>query len=266
MDKLMIVVFEDEKRATEGYEALRGLHEEGSITLHAEAILARDKDGRVSVRKRPEPSHAGSLFGLIIGALVGVLGGPIGAGNGPGSGTLVGAAFDLTRVGVGKEFLNEVTKVLTSGKWAVVAELDEEWQTPVDIRMDELAGRIFRRNLLEVEDAYYEAETAVRRAEITTLEAELETVPAARRATLQARIDDLRRKLQDKEDQLEARMDALEREGEARVTLLDKQSKAARKEIQARLERRRLEVREDYRLRGEKLHEAWERTRSALTP
>jgi uncharacterized membrane protein len=59
---------------------------------------------------------------------------------GAGSGTLIGAAFDLARAGIAGDFLEEVSEYLLPGKAAVITELDEEWQAPIDTRMETLGG------------------------------------------------------------------------------------------------------------------------------
>ena len=58
------------------------------------------------------------------------------------------------------DFLEEVSEYLLPGKTAVIAELDEEWQAPIDTRMEALGGHVFRRNRIAVEDAYYERQIA----------------------------------------------------------------------------------------------------------
>jgi len=209
MDKVVAVVFNDEKQAYEGLRAFRDLHKDGSITLYSDAVVTKDESGKLSVREGGEGPE-GTFFGLLTGSLIGILGGPIGLAVGASTGTLIGAAFDLTRAGISGDFLNEVSAYLLPGKAAVITELDEEWQAPIDTRMEALGGHVFRRNWIAVEDAYYERQIAADREELAKLEAELKKASAERRARLEA------------------------------------------------------EVRADYRERSDKLHQAWELTKSAL--
>jgi uncharacterized membrane protein len=51
MEKVITVVFNDEKQAYEGVQALRDLHRDGSITLYSDAVVAKDADGKLFVRK-----------------------------------------------------------------------------------------------------------------------------------------------------------------------------------------------------------------------
>ena len=68
---------------------------------------------------------------------------------GASTGTMIGAAFDLTRAGIAGDFLEEVSEYLLPGKTAVITELDEEWQAPIDTRMEALGGHVFRRNRID---------------------------------------------------------------------------------------------------------------------
>jgi uncharacterized membrane protein len=263
MDKVVAVVFNDEKLAYEGLRAFRDLHKDGSITLYSDAVVAKDASGKLSVREGGEVPE-GTFFGLLTGSLIGILGGPIGVAVGASTGTMIGAAFDLTRAGIAGDFLDEVSEYLLPGKTAVIAELDEEWQAPIDTRMEALGGHVFRRNRIAVEDAYYERQIAAYRDELTALQAELDKASSERKARLEARIEDTRHKLQDKRDELKARIESIKRDGEAKIESLQQQLKAARDEQKQRLEKRLAEIRADYRQRADKLEQAWELTKSAL--
>lgn len=263
MDKVVAVVFNDEKQAYEGLRAFRDLHRDGSITLYSNAVVAKDASGKLSVREGGEVPE-GTFFGLLTGSLIGILGGPIGLAVGASTGTMIGAAFNLTRAGIAEDFLEEVSEYLLAGKAAVIAELEEEWQAPIDTRMEALGGQVFRRNRIAVEDAYYEKQIAADREELAALEAEVKNASAERKARLEVRIEDARHKLQDKRDELKDRIESIKREGEAKVESLQQQLKAARDEQKQRLEKRLAEIRADYRERADKLEQAWELTKSAL--
>jgi len=183
---------------------------------------------------------------------------------GASTGTMIGAAFDLTRAGISEDYLDEVSAYLLPGKAAVITELDEEWQAPIDTRMEALGGHVFRRNWIAVEDAYYERQIAADREELAALEAELKKASAERKARLEARVENTRHKLQDKRDELKARIESVKREGEAKIESLQQQLKTARDERKQRLEKRLAEIRAEYRERSDKLHQAWELTKSAL--
>jgi uncharacterized membrane protein len=263
MDKVVTVVFSDEKQAYEGLRAFRDLHRDGHITLYSDAVVVKDAGGQLSVREGGEMAE-GTFFGLLTGSLIGILGGPIGMAVGATTGTLIGAAFDLTRAGISDDYLDELSTYLLPGKAAVITELDEYWQAPVDTRMEALSGHVFRRNRIAVEDAYFAKQIAADREELAALEAELKKASAERKARLEARVQDVRHKLQDRQAELKTRIESTKREGEAKVKSLQQQLTTAHEERKRRLEQRLAEVKADYRERSEKLHQAWELTKSAL--
>lgn len=266
MNKVVVVVFGDEKQAYEGSRALRALDNEASITLYADALIAKDASGKVAVRRAPDDAPVGTFSGMVIGSLIGLLGGPVGLAVGASSGTLMGAAFDLTRVGIGDDFIAEVGEYLVPGKAAIVAEIDEKWQTPLDTRMDLLGGTTFRRNRVEVEDAFFEKQISAYEAELDALDAELAKASAEHKAKVQKRIQETRAKLKAQRDALKQRIDAMKREGDAKVESLEAQVATARGEQKKRLEEKLARVRADYEVRTAKLSEAWELTKSALAP
>jgi uncharacterized membrane protein len=266
MNKVVVVVFGDEKRAYEGSRAMQDLHREGSITLYGDAVITKDPSGKASVRKADDPGPEGTLIGLLVGSLAGLVGGPVGLGVGAGTGTLIGAAFDLTRFGIGSDFVTEVEEFLLPGHAAVIAEIDEVWQTPLDTRMEALNGRVFRRSRIQVEDAYYEKEFAAFEAELDSLEAELEKASAKQKAKLEAKVQETRRKLTAKQQELKARTEAVKREGEAKIESLKAQIATVHSEQKERLTKRLEEVRVEYRERTAKLEQAWKLTKAALKP
>ena len=265
MEKMLIAVFENERLAYDGLRALRELHREGTVSVFADAVIAKDAGGKVSIRQGPDDGPVGTVLGWFTGGLVGLLGGPIAAALGAGAGSLAGAAFDLTRLGVGQDVVDEVGEHLVPGRAALVAHVDEQWQTPVDVRLEAVGGQIVRRSLVDVEDAFFEKEIARYQVELDELEAELQAASANRKAKVRAKIDAVRGKLEAKEAALAARVEALEREAEAKMASLREQIETAAAERKAHLEKRRSEVKAEYEVRSAKLRQAWELTKSALT-
>lgn len=266
MNRVTVVVFDDEKKAYEGLSAIHDLHREGTLTVYADTVIAKDARGKVAVRKDPDSGPLGTLSGFTVGSLVGLLGGPIGVAVGAGTGTMIGAAWDVTRAEIGNDFIAEVSEFLLPGKAAVIGEMDEEWQAPLDARMEALGGEVFRRNRIQVEDAYFEKEIAAYDAELDALEAELERTAKERRARIEAKMQATRTKLDTRKQELKARIDAVKREGDAKVESLRKQIAVASEAQKEALQKRHDKVRAEYQERTAKLQQAWQLTRSALTP
>jgi uncharacterized membrane protein len=129
------------------------------------------------VRSPPQDGPAAAFLGLLTGSLVGLLGGLLGVAVGAGAGTVIGAAFTARRAGFDAAFFDLVANHLTPGKAAVVAELEEEAETPLDIRMEALGATVFRRTRSVIEDVFDEKETAAYQAEIAVLEDEQSKPP-----------------------------------------------------------------------------------------
>jgi uncharacterized membrane protein len=255
MEKLMVVVFDSEAKAYEGQRTLMQLDGEGSIAVHARAVVTKNSDGTVSVRQPENLAPVGLVSGSLLGSLIGVLGGPVGWAAGAVTGGLVGALLDLADSGVSADFLDDVSKALVSGKAAVVAEVYEKWVTPVDTRMEQLGGVVFRRTWGEFGKTRKERETAAERAEIAQLEAERAQAGADRQAKLQARIDGLRGKMENALKVAKQRAEAATRERDAKVQALQEKAAQAQGEMKADYENRIAKVRAAYDERVKNLQE-----------
>jgi uncharacterized membrane protein len=271
MNRVIFVGFDTEQKAYEGDRALYDMHRDGTITLYNDAVVVKDASGNVAVRRAPDVEPVGTFAGMLTGGLVGLLGGPVGAAVGLGAGTLMGAAFDLTKEGVDRDFVEDAGARLEPGKAAVIAEIDEQWQVPLDTRMEALGGKLVRRTQTQIEDAYLEREIETAQKELAILEAETvadvkasQTEKARKQAEkLQAKIDAAKQKVQQKEDELARKVQSVKKEGEQKIAVLEAQKATATAESKAALERRLSDVRSDYERRTKRLQEAMDRRKAA---
>ena len=272
MNTVIYVGFDTEAKAYEGARALRDMHRDGTLTLYNDAVVVKEKDGTVAVREQPEEEPIATVGGMLTGGLIGLLGGPIGAAMGMGTGTLIGAAFDISREGIDHDFVEDVAAHLVApGKSAVIAEIEESWQVPLDTRMEALGGTVMRKTPTEIEDAYFEREIEASQRDLTTLQAEklaevtaTETKKgAAKVAKLQAKIDAAKRKVAEKERAAAAKLQSVNEEGNERIALLEAQRKTASAESKAALDRRLAEVRSEYQRRTDNLKQVLERQKAA---
>jgi uncharacterized membrane protein len=246
MDRMLVVVFDNESKAYEGSRSLQQLDGDGSIAVYAARVVAKNPDGTASVKEGADSGPLGTLTGTAVGSLVGLLGGPVGMAVGAAGGSLIGAIADLDNVRVGSDFLSDVAETLTPGKVAVVAEVDEEWTTPVDTRMEALGGVVLRRSLWEVEDTQDERDIASIKADIAQLKTEHAEAKAERKAKLQARIDTLNAKLQEKLDKAKTRLEAIRHEADAKVEALKEKAAQAKQDIKVKQEQRMATVKKHY--------------------
>jgi uncharacterized membrane protein len=220
MDRMLVVVFDNESKAYEGKKALVQLDKEGSIGVYAYAVLAKNADGNATVKQGDDVGPIGSLLGTSLGSLIGVLAGPAGLAVGASAGLLAGEAFDVNNAGIGADFIDDVAKVLLPNRVAVVAEIDEDWTTPVDTRMEAIGGTVFRRALSEVKDTIYEENIAAMRADLDQLKAEHAKAQADRKAKLQEKINQLDSRIQAQLQKAKERGEALQRKAQAKVQVL----------------------------------------------
>jgi uncharacterized membrane protein len=264
MDKMLVTVFDNESKAYEGSRILNELDAEGSISLYATAVVAKDASGKVTVKQATEEGPLGTTAGLFAGSLLGLLGGPVGVAVGAGVGTLGGALFDLDRVGVNDDFLAEVEQQLQPGKAAVVAEVWEEWVMPVDTRIEAAGGTVLRRAREEVVDAQLDREAAALKAEIAALKAEHAQATKEHKAKLEAKIEVVKGRLRATQNRAKATLAAVTAENEAKIKALQAKLAKAHGDAKAKLEAQISERQARHKRRSEKLHQAWELAKQAL--
>lgn len=263
MNKMIVTVFNDETSAYKGVKALNELHAEGSVTVYGCGVVYKNPNNVITVKQAADEGPLGTFGGLAIGSLIGLLAGPVGMAVGAATGTIAGSLVDLARVGVNEDFLTEVYMNLVPGKWAVVAEVDEEWVTPLDTRMEPIGGVTFRRGRGEFMDTQIEREIAADNAEIDRLEAEFKQAVGDTKAELKAKLDAAKRKYEARRDLLLKRIDEIEREGDAKIKMLQEQMTKATGEAKVNLQKRIVEERAKHEARTTKLRQAWQLVKQA---
>ena len=228
MERMLVVVFENESKAYEGTKVLRQLDLDGSITVYAHAVVVKKPDGAVIARERDDQGPYGLLVGTALGALLGALGGSAGLAIGATAGLLAGGAADFHNARVGEDFIDDVAKALSPNGAAVVAEIGENATGPVDAQMEAIGGTVFRRALSEVKHTVHEEHLAAIKADLAQMKAEHAQVRVQRKARLQEKINQLESRLQAQLQKDKERREAAEREAAAKVELLQKKAAAAK--------------------------------------
>ncbi len=231
MDRMLVVVFDNEAKAYQGREALLQLDGEGSISVYAYAVLAKRADGTATVKQGDDWGPIGTLLGTSFGSLIGLLGGPVGLAVGASAGVLAGGVADMHNARIGDDFIDDVSKVLTPNKVALVAEIEEEWTTPVDSRMEAIGGTVFRRALSDVEDTIHDENIAAMKADLAQFKAEHAKAHADRKAKLQEKINQLDSKIQAQLQKARERREAAERQAQAKVQVLKTKAAAAKAKV-----------------------------------
>lgn len=230
MERMLAVVFDNEKKACEGKAALYELQGEGGITIYAGAVIIKHADGTASVKEFDEPAPVGSALGTAIGSLIGLLGGPPGVAIGAASGFTLGTLVDIDRyenTRVGEGFAADLLETVTPTKVVVVAEIEETSTTPVDTRMEAIGGIVFRRGLWEVQQETDDHEIAAMHADLARFEAEVVKADAERRAKLRKNIEELKERIESRKQKANENRKAFEARQKSKREILDKKAAAA---------------------------------------
>jgi uncharacterized membrane protein len=169
-DSVLVVSFgEDPKNDANAYQALtdlRQLDSQGRITIAGAAVIARDPEGRVDVKREVgNDPYVGAASGGLIGLLVGIIGGPLGVLLGGTYGALVGSLFDIDNVVTTESVLSEILKPVQPTRTAVLAQVNEQSPEVIDAAMARLGGEVTRRPVVDVEAEIAGAQEAQRNAQ-----------------------------------------------------------------------------------------------------
>ena len=141
--RVTVVFFDCESRAMEGLRRLEELLRDRRLTTRAHALVLKDAKGAVRVRRSSGPGPEATTLGSLVGGLVGVHAGPFGLLVGVCAGALLGAAVDLSWVGIDDDSIDRVSRALSPGEAAIVAEFD----TPDESRPQALAETLHARRI-----------------------------------------------------------------------------------------------------------------------
>jgi uncharacterized membrane protein len=230
MERIIAVVFDNEKKAYEGKTALLEVQRDGDIVIYGGAVVTKHADGTASIKQFDDAGGTGVLGGTALGSLIGLLGGPVGVAVGAATGFAVGAIADVAYYDdarVGEDFVADLFKSFTPNKVAVVAEVDEEWTTPVDTRMEALGGTVYRRSMWEVQEAANQKEIAAMKADLAQFKAEQAKVNGERKAKLQKKIDQLGANIDAQQQKAEDRLVAFQARQKSKKDVLQNNAKAA---------------------------------------
>ncbi len=240
MSKFVVVVLPNEKNAYEALHAIEELHKEGTVTFYAGTVVERKADGKLDVKKAVDEGPLGLGLGSVVGGLVGLFGGPVGGAIGLATGGFVGA---------------------------FIAEVSEDWLTPIDIKMEALGGTVVREYRDDFVEDRIEKHADAMRSEIEQRKAEHAGAKAEKMETkLEKRIDEARRDLETTASKARERLGQKKQEMLAKIEALQAQANKAKPEVQARIEQRITDIRAELQVREQKLSHAFELAEQALNP
>lgn len=227
MERMLVVVFDNEKKAYEGKSVLHQVERDGDVAIYGEAVVVKHADGSVSVKDWNDIQPFGTIVGTSLGTLIGLLGGPAGLAIGAAAGFAVGGFYDLDKVGVGEDFVRNVSESLTPNKVALIAQVEESWTTPVDTKMEAIGGTVFRRALWQVRDDVADKEIAAMNADLAQLREEMSRTRDERRAKLQKKIEQLQAAIDAQLQKAKERHAAFEALRKSKKKILEKNAAVA---------------------------------------
>ena len=227
MDRVIVVVFDRQDKAYEGKNALWKLDAEGSLTVFTSAVLEKKGDGTTEVIAQQDQGPVGAVLGTIWGTLVGLLGGVPGMVTGASVGLIAGGTADVRDIRFGDDFVADVKELLLPNRWALVAEIDEDWTTPLDTQMEAIGGTVFRRAVSDQKRRIHNEHIAAMKADLAQMKAEHAKAHADRKAKLQEKINQLDTKLQAQLQKAKEKREASEREEKAKAAAAKAKVKAS---------------------------------------
>ncbi|MBB4665011.1 DUF1269 domain-containing protein [Conexibacter arvalis] len=157
---VLIGAYEREADAEADLEAVRELHRDGLVGTYDAAVVRRDEDHRVHVRRHEKPTQHGAWTGLAAGALLGVLWPPSLVGTALAGGAFGALVGHIWR-GLPRHALKELGETLDAGQAAlfVVGESTvEEAVRDAVRRADKLVAKQMKADAKELRRALDDAE------------------------------------------------------------------------------------------------------------
>ena len=154
-ENVVSIAFADSSKAYQAFTEIKNLSTAGALQLKSGAIVVRDTEGKLSF---PDGVDQVTGTGFAGGGLIGML-------LGWGSGALIGGVLDAGRASATNEVLGEFSRALPVDSTAVIAEVVEPSELPLDDVVSKLGGTIVRRPVSEVVAELEAAEAAAEAAQ-----------------------------------------------------------------------------------------------------
>jgi len=264
MNKMIVAVFENERDAFNGLSALKELHKDGDITIFADVVLLKDSEGKVSAKDSSGNSVTGTALGFTVGALTGLLAGPLGFVLGGLGGSTIGLMYDLYNSGVDAGYIDDVSKAMENGTVSIVAEIDEEWIVPVDTKIDENNGILFRRLKNEVISDQIKRENEQSEKEIEYLRAEMSEAKDDAKANIQKHIDAAKAKLELMKTKVAEKNESIEKEYQEKSETIKNQIDTASDIHKAKLQKKLDELNATHEKNAAKLNASLTKIKETL--
>jgi uncharacterized membrane protein len=116
---VVVGVYDEKSDAEADFEVVKELHSAGLVGTYDAAVITKDDEGKVHVRRHEKPTERGALTGLGVGALVGLLFPPSLIGMGALGAAAGGVTGHLWK-GLSRSDLKELGEALDDGEASLV--------------------------------------------------------------------------------------------------------------------------------------------------
>ncbi len=159
--ELVVLTSGDAGAAKEARKALKESAKKDGLEVLNVAVLAKDKEGKVSVAESEDvSSRHGALFGAITGGLLGLIGGPagvvIGAAAGAATGGIAAGKLDM---GFSDAYLAKMEENLQPGSSALVVLVEPARAEQVSAVLAGFQGEVLRQALTDATIAQIAAQS-----------------------------------------------------------------------------------------------------------
>lgn len=207
MEKIIQLTTNNENDAYKALDTLKSLDNKGNLNLSEYVVIKKDENGKVSLKEDASNILGGTLVGGTTGALFGALFGPYGLLLGGTFGSLAGLTADSINALSSDDLLEKVSSNLPEGKVVVVAHIFEQWETPLNSSIGNLA-EISRVDIDEEISKAIEADLDAMDKEIEDAKENVKKAVGDAKENAQAKLDELRDRRDKKQKQLQNKINA----------------------------------------------------------
>ena len=149
MEKFFKVILNDEEQAFKASQEIVNLAEQGEIKVNELFIITRKENGEIKILDVKSGKVPYTTSGSMIGGLLVILGGPIGVLFGMTTGMMAGGIGDLIRMSKSKKFVDKATKAIPQGQTAILGNIIETWEIPLNTTLKPFESQIQRISIDE---------------------------------------------------------------------------------------------------------------------
>ncbi len=258
MENLLIITFGDRSKANEGLSRLKDLDQLGDIIIYNQALIQKKGFNQFEIIEHEGPdTEALPAAGAFGGAVIGALGGPLGMAMGMLTGATLGVADEADRLDFSSDVLDQVTKNLGIGRFAIVLDVEEDTESIVDSYMKSSEGYVLRTDIADQYDRYDQAQEDEFNKELDAEEKSLKAALEADKANIKLRIEKIKLEHDLKLVKLKVRTAIRKKQIEDRIKTFDDKIKGAATDTKNKLMVHRKKLAEKLANFGKKLDTAF---------